>query len=236
MHTKGEKLNKVSLKTVIDNLLSAVIVLNRDRKIVLANRMAAFFADKSREELIGLRGGETYNCVHARNLAGGCGSGPECKNCEVRQIISQTLKDRSSKAFREASLTLEAIGKRDFRLSTTYLDKQDVVLLAMEDITDMKIMEAENLEKNKLIAAINTAGAVCHEMNQPLQVISAHLDMFELKKSKNIPCDSTHFDSMRQQIDKLAIITRKLQNIKRFASMNYAEGTNIMDLDKSSAA
>jgi nitrogen fixation/metabolism regulation signal transduction histidine kinase len=236
MHTKGKKLSKVDLETVIDNLLSAVIVVNRDSVILLVNKMAMFFGDKSREDLIGLRGGDAYNCVNARKNINGCGSEPNCKNCTIRNTVEETFRDKSNKSFRETSLTLQAIGKRDFRLSTTYLEEQDVVLLAMEDITDMKIMETENLEKSKLVAAINTAGAVCHEMNQPLQVISAHLDMFELKKRKNIPCDNTHFDAMRQQIERLAIITRKLQNIKRFASMSYTEGTDIMDLDKSTAA
>jgi nitrogen-specific signal transduction histidine kinase len=236
MQTEGEKLNKVGLEAVIENLLSVVLVLNRDKTIVLTNRMAEFFTDKSRKELVGLKGGEAFNCIHAHELKSNCDSKQQCKNCDVRLIVEQTFNDRNSKAFKEASLTLESIGKRNFRLSTTYLEEPDVVMLAMEDITDMKIMETETLEKSKLVAAINTAGAVCHEMNQPLQVISAHLDMLELKKRKNIPCDSSHFESMRQQIDRLATITRKLQNIKRFASMSYTEGTDIMDIDKSTAA
>ncbi len=235
MLATGQKLQKVNLEDVTDNLLSAIIVLNRDLVIVLANKMAVFFADKPLEGLLGLQTGDAYNCANALGSIGGCGSGAKCKDCRISNLILETFNDRSKKTFREASLDLRKIGRRYLRISTTYLAKQDLVLMAMEDITDLKISEAENLEKNKLIAAINTAGAVCHEMNQPLQVISAHLEMFKLKKSKNIPCDESHYETIRQQVEKLAHITRKLQNIKRFASMSYIEGTDIMDLDKSSA-
>jgi nitrogen-specific signal transduction histidine kinase len=236
MYTNDAKSLSVSLECVIDNLPTAVIVMDSDTCIVMANRMAAFFTNRTRDDFVGMKGGEAFHCVHAADDPRGCGFGPHCQSCQVRKTVMTTLAAKSNRAFVDAELEMLEAGKRIFRLSTTYLAESGCVLLALEDITEQKNLEAERLARSKLLAAMQTAGAVCHEINQPLQVICSHLDMFEIKHVQGVPCDGSHFNAIRDQVDKLAEITEKLQNIKRFAEKEYTQGTDILDIDKSSAA
>ncbi|HUT64288.1 MAG TPA: response regulator, partial [Anaerolineae bacterium] len=51
-------------------------------------------------------------------------------------------------------------------------DKKPAILCISRDITERKKTEIERLKREKLQGAIEMAGAACHELNQPLQVIS----------------------------------------------------------------
>ncbi len=89
-------------------------------------------------------------------------------------------------------------------------------------------------QKEKLQAVVETAGAVCHEMNQPMQVALVLLaeclvmDEFETepvrKKAENI----------RQQLNALREMSRKLMHITRYETRDYVKGEKIIDIDKSS--
>jgi len=74
------------------------------------------------------------------------------------------------------------------------------------------------------------AGAVCHELNQPMQAISGYseLILMDLEDGK-----SPHDDikSIKKQIDRMRDITKKLMNITRYETTDYLNG-KIIDIDK----
>ena len=85
----------------------------------------------------------------------------------------------------------------------------------------------------KVMAAIETAGAVCHEMNQPLQVILGNLEILKM----NLKEDDPNLDivqSLMTQTEKLGNITKQLTNITRYETKSYIRGT-IFDIDRSSS-
>ena len=84
----------VDMETVIDNLPSAVIVVDRDRRVLLANQQAAVLARKSKAEFFGLRGGEAFGCVNSTQVPEGCGFAPECEFCTVRGAVMETFAER----------------------------------------------------------------------------------------------------------------------------------------------
>ena len=92
------------------------------------------------------------------------------------------------------------------------------------------------MEKEKLQAVFETAGAVCHEMNQPLQTITGYLDLIMMD---NNPDTSPQLQEclrvIRGQINRMGAITRKLMRITTYETREYLEGTKIIDLEKSSA-
>lgn len=232
---KRNEFIKVDIEQIIDNLPSAIIVLNRETLILLANRMASMFANRAKDHFFGLRGGDAFNCIHANDVIEGCGYGPVCKFCTLRNTFEETFRTLSGIMMVEAEMEFYSKGKRDLRLSTTYLAENDIVILVIEDITDIKKAEQQNLERNKLLAAVETAGAVCHEMNQPLQVISGYIDLMTMAKDitrENYP----YLSEMKEQLDRLGKITRSLQGLRSFKSKEYVYGTEILDLEKSSIA
>ena len=70
----------VDMETVIDNLPSAVIVVDRDRRVLLANRQAVVLAHKSKEEFFGLRGGEAFGCVNSAGCPKAAGLRPSANS------------------------------------------------------------------------------------------------------------------------------------------------------------
>jgi len=82
------------------------------------------------------------------------------------------------------------------------------------------------------LAAIETAGGICHEMNQPLQVILGNLEILKMNLKKNDP-NLKLINVILSQTQKIGLITKKLTHITRYETKGYMKGT-IFDIDKSS--
>ena len=88
------------------------------------------------------------------------------------------------------------------------------------------------LEKEKLQAVFETAGAVCHEMNQPLQVLSGITELMMLETKKG----DRHYEklmTLMEQTERLGKITNKLMKITKYETKQYLKG-KIVDIDKAS--
>jgi len=102
----------------------------------------------------------------------------------------------------------------------------------VRDISSRKELEAERNRHERLQGVMETAGAVCHELNQPLQAISGNMELIKMK----IGSDSPHLkriEHIQFQIDRMGEITKKLMGITKYQTREYLEG-KIIDIDKSS--
>ncbi|HUU29793.1 MAG TPA: histidine kinase dimerization/phospho-acceptor domain-containing protein, partial [archaeon] len=197
---------------IIDNLPVAIVVLDSDNKILLANRMAGKFAGRPPKDLPGFHVGEAFQCIHAQDDPEGCGYGPSCSSCIVGKTIDNTFKTDKACSMIEGAVEFEGQGKKIVRLSAEYLEQNASVILALEDITGLKKQEEERFEKNELLSALETVRSICHEMNQPLQVISGYLELMLMKSSKSEPYYE-FLVRLKEQSDRLADISRKLMSI-----------------------
>jgi signal transduction histidine kinase len=112
------------------------------------------------------------------------------------------------------------------------MDKVTGFQATARDITDRITAEAEQREREKLTALIQTAGMISHELNQPLQAILGQADLLDM----NLPAGDekkARLEVIKDQIDRMRNITRKLMNISRYETKPYAGKSKIVDLDKS---
>ncbi len=103
----------------------------------------------------------------------------------------------------------------------------------MLDLTERNRAAPDRIQKEKLQGVLETAGAVCHEFNQPLQALMGYA---ELAMEVSPETDSS-FDLVGKilaQVERMARITGKLQGITRYETMDYTEQTQIIDIHKSS--
>lgn len=113
-------------------------------------------------------------------------------------------------------------------------DPMQRAAFTISDVSWRKQAEAELLQNEKLQAVVEMAGAVCHEMNQPMQVALVQLaecmvmDEFEVEPIKR------KAENIRQQLNALREMSRKLMHITRYETRDYVEGEKIIDIDKSS--
>ncbi len=148
--------------------------------------------------------------------------------------VRETFENRVGKSMVEAEMTFFNMGKRFLRVSTTYLPlkNQEAVILALEDITQLKEKEKIRFENEKLKAAVETGGAVCHEMNQPLMSISGLSELLMMEINDDNPLYS-NIKKIKGQVDRMGEITRKLMTITRYKTKDYLKG-KIIDIYKAS--
>ena len=75
--------------------------------------------------------------------------------------------------YRSEGVLVNGEGKKIPVLKTVLaidVEGDEWLIESLSDISEFKRAETERLEKEKLQALVETAGAVCHEMNQPLMM------------------------------------------------------------------
>ena len=93
-------------------------------------------------------------------------------------------------------------------------------------------LQASLIEKEKLRGIIEMAGAVCHELNQPLQVVSGISELLTMDIQENNPLYKK-MALIKEQTERMGKITLKLAKITSYETKDYLEG-KIVDIDKSS--
>ena len=127
-----------------------VIMVVADDNLVIrkVNRAAAKFADRPKEELIGLRPGEAFSCLHSHEHYNGCGYSAFCQRCHLRHNLVETFA-RGVRYQEEVQFWLEREGTKNeiwLLISTAAPMKTkygQMVLACWEDITRYKKAQGE---------------------------------------------------------------------------------------------
>lgn len=90
----------------------------------------------------------------------------------------------------------------------------------------------ELAEKEKFKGMLETAGGICHELNQPLQYTLGAVQLLMM----DIPKDDmlyAQLDAIRARIEQMGEITGKLTSITRFRTRKYVGDLDILDIEQS---
>ncbi len=98
------------------------------------------------------------------------------------------------------------------------------------DLSDIQKTQQERLMHEKLQGVVELAGAVCHEMNQPLMAISGFSELILMDMPEEDPFRAKVI-KIKEQVDRLGMITQKLMGITRYETKDYLQG-KIIDIDK----
>ncbi len=126
--------------------------------------------------------------------------------------------------------------RRDFLFSLAPVSDEDGkyggYVAVLYDLTDKNRAAQDRLQKEKLEGVLETTGAVCHELNQPLQAASGYTEILaaQLDGHKAV----AYIEKVVAQLDRMRDITDKLQGITRVEVTEYAGDTKIIDIHKSS--
>jgi len=102
-----------------------------------------------------------------------------------------------------------------------------------DDLAFHERTKQEQIEKERLEGVIEMAGAVCLELNQPLQALYFQCERLQ----KAISEDNllfTQIDWIVKKVDRMSQIVEKLRSIARYQTKDYIEGTRIVDIDRAS--
>lgn len=108
------------------------------------------------------------------------------------------------------------------------------LMVAIEIALHRHRSESERIYCEKLQAVLETAGAICHELNQPMMAISGNTELL----MGTLDTDDPHYPRLTKikiQVERMGAITQKLMGITRYETRKYVKGTRIVDLEKSSS-
>jgi hypothetical protein len=132
---------------VLDAMPWMVFLVDDDVQILYANVAAQCALGGGMEFLYERRGGDVLHCLNSLTLFGGCGRGPGCKECAVRNSVGKTVSGQKVTRLRTKMRLQTAEGVKDsYFLVTTapfVTEGHDCVLLTMEDVNE--IMDLRSL-------------------------------------------------------------------------------------------
>ena len=94
---------------------------------------------------------------------------------------------------------------------------------------------AEVARRQKLQGVLEMAGAVCHELNQPLQAVSGYSELLLLDSDENDP-HAAVLRAIHAEVQKIGELTRKIMNITQYRTKDYLGGRHtIVDIEGASS-
>ncbi|WDP84366.1 MAG: GAF domain-containing protein [Desulfobacter sp.] len=96
------------------------------------------------------------------------------------------------------------------------------------DISQRRAAEKETFERERLQGVLEMAGAVCHEINQPLQAILGYSELLLMDPCS--PSSKKSLSSIKSQASRLGSITTTLANITQYKTVDYPGNTKIVDI------
>lgn len=105
------------------------------------------------------------------------------------------------------------------------------LLARIKSVLIQKKLEKRLMEKEKLNGVLEMAGGICHDLNQPMQVVSGYSELLLMDMGKE-NLAYPYIKMIKEQIDEMGSITRKLMRITKYETKDYIEGSIIIDIDK----
>jgi len=94
-------------------------------------------------------------------------------------------------------------------------------------------LQNELRQRDKLQGVLEMSGAVCHELNQPLQIVSGFSELLLMEMDENDPNYRT-LRQIKSGIDRIGQLTRKIMQISKYKTKEYLDGKSmIIDIAKS---
>ena len=220
----------LDLKNLIDHLPIAVFVIDRERRILLTNRLAQKMRRLDRGVDKDQRLGNMLGCENASESAAGCGFSGFCQLCQAKAMIDQVFADQKSTAQFDAEIKVHSEGVRSFGITVTPIHLNEKQTPAAQSCMVTVVDMTELKRKERLAAASETIGAICHEMTQPLQAIMGNA---ELLSNFRIEADAhLKLNQICNDIERIKKILKQLRSLTEYKSKPYLS-TRILDIEKS---
>lgn len=105
------------------------------------------------------------------------------------------------------------------------------VIIARQ-IRHRRSVEEQLIQHEKMKGVVEMAGAVCHELNQPLQMVLGNTEILLLDHEDDADLCKRITD-IQKQVDRMSEMTKKLIKITSYETKVFPQG-KIIDLDKAS--
>jgi response regulator RpfG family c-di-GMP phosphodiesterase len=166
-----------------------------------------------------------------------------CRNIrKVRQLDELPIIFLTSMADQQKLLKVFQAGATDYLIKPflkeellarlkVHLEKSMLIRQLRKTIEQLRTAEREREEKQRLQGVLEMAGAVCHELNQPIQSISGYAELMMMKADEGNPLIG-FAQKIMQQVNRMGMITGKLMNVTVYRTKQHDSYTRIIDIDE----
>ena len=191
-----------TLESIFNSVPNILLIVNPEVRVEKINHKGVAFSGRKEAEVLGLLGGEVFNCLNAFD-GKRCGRNSICAHCPVRRVVESTFQTGESHHEEEGQMRFLIDGKNtelDILISTTLVTMggTDKVLLSVTDITKLKQTEREKiayearlLKAQKLESIGTLAGGIAHDFNNILFPIIGLSEML----MEDLPAGSIKHDN-----------------------------------------
>jgi two-component sensor histidine kinase/PAS domain-containing protein len=212
------------LEAIYANAPVVLFVINQDLRVEKVNHLAERFAGRSAADLIGQNPGDAIGCLNGLASPQGCGHGPACGQCPIRNAVLDSLLNGASHQGLEVWMPLKGYDKeRCLQLSTSVMASGPArkVLICAQDITESKRtqldLESALAEKTTLLKEIH------HRVKNNLAVISSLLSM----KAESTASREAQLalEESQQRVYSMALIHEHLYGNEHLDRIDFGEYT-----------
>ena len=131
-------------RAILNTMPLMIFLMDSDMRIQYFNEAAtgAFALDV--DATLNKRSGEGLHCLHASDVPQGCGSGPFCKSCVIRNSVTASLRGHGVTRKRtKLELNKDSAGRKLEVLITASpmpFESEPLVLLVIEDISEISAL------------------------------------------------------------------------------------------------
>jgi len=98
------------------------------------------------------------------------------------------------------------------------------------DLSERKNAQDQMAEREKLKGVLEIAGAVCHELNQPLQNIIGNAELLAMDRNSDDKIIDKRLNNIIDQINRMGKIIKKVSNITQYKTIKYVGDVEIFDI------
>ncbi|MFH1446971.1 MAG: ATP-binding protein, partial [Chloroflexota bacterium] len=216
-------------ESIISTVREPLIVLDHDLRVIAVNRSFYEFFKVKPEETVGQLVYELGN--------------KQWDIPELRELLETILPQETTFDNYEVEHDFITIGKRSMLLNARQmqrvLGKEQVVLLAIEDITERKLAEEVIHKLNTGLEALNQdlesfTYSIAHDLRAPLRAVNGFSRILVEEFGKQLPEEAKHYlsriqdntNQMGSLIDDLLGFSRLGQQVVNIQSINCEEMVN----------
>ena len=155
----------------------------------------------------------------------------------IGEKIDRFLRNRTDSSGPGSTLDLEGQNGRLIRFSRVCAGgDHDFCIVLVDDITDRQAADQSREKRSKIAAAEAVVGALMHNINQPLTVITIRCQLLLLSLNKG----SLNPDELKKGLEEISELTMQVantlsraQSFRDFVTTPYTEHSAIVDLPQS---